>query len=727
MEPRLADGEAFHRNGAFAVAARACALGALAGISHAIAEATLAAMSGVALRWTDVLLIAAQHLALGVAGLGGSVALLGMAGRLIGSLSAPLRTGRLDRSGVLVLVFGYAAAGIWQIADHASGMRFAAIALPYTTLLLAVVALTPTRLRRPGTFVAACLTLAFAGVGATRAATLLPDIAMEPMRLAFGAAVCVPPALGLVTLAFLSRREGERGVPIWTETRWLLFAVPLLIASSAVFIRLEIPWQLIRQPLAPAPDATNRPNVLLVVLDTVRAESLDLFGYSRKTMPRLAGFAKECDYAGKMQANSAATLETHASMFTGRFPSSHGAHEPSLNDNAPPTYGYFLPEGIPTLAELLGNAGYRTGGIAGNFGVLKSYGLGRGFAHYDVRRSDAAEIERISWLYTFSIRGRSLGTALRYRLPKAVAAWTPAFDQWLPNYRTAAVVSERALAWLESGDGRPFFLFLNYMDAHQPYLPPRDLRNRFGADELEVDWIGFPHAKNQAWLWEGEPIPERDLEHARSLYDAELYYLDQQLERLLLGLRNLGLLDDTLIFIVGDHGEAFGEHGVMRHGSNLYEAQVSVPLLIKLPASFRGHATEVVPDIQHLDFLPTVAAVLGLEAPTGMQGAAFGAGRGYALSETFVHYRGHPKYHRELVAVRIGGHKFIRSSSGEIELYDLVADPGETNNLAGTLPELEERFRALVRQRDGWIPQRTEMGEEGKALIDRLRALGYVE
>ncbi|MCK4415475.1 MAG: sulfatase-like hydrolase/transferase [Candidatus Eisenbacteria sp.] len=180
------------------------------------------------------------------------------------------------------------------------------------------------------------------------------------------------------------------------------------------------------------------PNVLLVVLDTVRAQNMELFGYPRATMPFLARFAREeCDYGGKMLANAPCTLPSHASMFTGHFPSSHGAHKLALSDDGDRSrYCYSLDNSKPTLSEWLGAAGYRTAGISANYGVLSGYGLRRGFGYYDCVESDMSIARRICWLWTFRVGGGSWGSALRYRLPDRLTKATVCFTRQRPDYRS---------------------------------------------------------------------------------------------------------------------------------------------------------------------------------------------------------------------------------------------------------------------------------------------------
>jgi arylsulfatase A-like enzyme len=197
-------------------------------------------------------------------------------------------------------------------------------------------------------------------------------------------------------------------------------------------------------------------------------------------------------------------------------------------------------------------------------------------------------------------------------------------------------------------------------------------------------------------------------------------------DHLLQHMRDIGRYDDTLIIIVSDHGEEFNEHGLMRHGSTLYEPQVSVPLLVKFPSSVNDPPV-VSSNFQHVDVFPSILDLLQIEPPAELQGSAWGAGRDYTLTEVFVRNRKSAFLRRELCAVRRGQLKYIRSTTGEEEVYDLATDPQETRNLWGTRPEVEASFQETLTERNQKITQQILRGREDEELVERLRSLGYLQ
>jgi arylsulfatase A-like enzyme len=259
-------------------------------------------------------------------------------------------------------------------------------------------------------------------------------------------------------------------------------------------------------------------------------------------------------------------------------------------------------------------------------------------------------------------------------------------------------------------------------------LPPPQYRERFGQEPPGIQWVGFPEALHKAALYEGRPFPEQDLAYAVSQYDASIAYADDQVARLIRHLKQIECFDNTLIIITSDHGEEFWEHGSMLHGTDLYNPQTRVPLLIKLPAAAQRDAISPSPHLQFVDFLPTIAELFALEPPAGMQGTPWGRGRNYALAENYVAWGFHPKWLRELVAIESGEFKYIHSTTGEEEVYDIANDPDETKNLLGSMPEFAKRMRAIKELRDQGVREdrQRQTQEDTDEQRERLRSLGYL-
>ena len=293
-------------------------------------------------------------------------------------------------------------------------------------------------------------------------------------------------------------------------------------------------------------------------MDTVRADRLSLHGYGRETTPnlkRLAGSGIRFDQA---QATAPWTLPSHASMFTGLWPHQTGVSENRPLDSAP-----------PTVAEFLAGHGYLTAGFVGNTYFCNSwYGLGRGFSHYE----DFYD-EDVAVSVSETLRSSSLGRGVvnLARLPLEAGR----------GRKSAAQINDDFLEWLSGQEkGRPFFAFLNYFDAHSPYVPPADCDRHFGR-----------RAETPAELallqdWENRPkqnVPESDATLASDAYDDCIGYLDAQIGKLIDELKRRGVLENTLVVITSDHGEEMGEHGLFGHGRSLYSQELHVPLVV-LPA-----------------------------------------------------------------------------------------------------------------------------------------------
>ena len=444
--------------------------------------------------------------------------------------------------------------------------------------------------------------------------------------------------------------------------------------------------------LLPSPAACSRrperPNLLLVTLDTTRRDHLSCYGYDRETSPNLDRLAREGQKLERAWAVSSWTLPTHASLFTGLYPSTHGAHAAegedaiSLDAAVRDPGGIYreeraraLPEEAVTLAEVLRDAGYATGGVAGGPWLEPVFGLAQGFEFYD------GEVDS-----TAGRRGEE--------------------------------VNARALAFLrEQGDG-PFFLFVNYFDPHAPWDPPPAFRFRF-----------FPEARL--------PDVARDEAAARdfdvSQYDGEIAYMDRCLGELLRALRDMGLYDRTWIVVTSDHGELLGEHGLWWHGLGLFEEEVRCPLVIKWPEGWPPLPDGAAP-FRQVDLMPLVLERLGIESPGRMEGSARGREEAPVVCELFRNpfrvRRFGARFDRALTAVISGGFKLVlstREGDPDAGLFSLEGDAGEGRDLSTELPGEAQRLRRLLEKwRRGLAPPLpARAARPGADTRKRLRGLGY--
>jgi len=456
----------------------------------------------------------------------------------------------------------------------------------------------------------------------------------------------------------------------------------------------------------------SRPDVVLIVMDTVRADHLSMYGYPLDTTPNLKKLALDSTIYTHTSAASDITLTSHASLFTGMYPSWHGAYcRPEA------TYGAAVSKQYPTMTEILSAHGYHTVGVAANLYLRADFGLQRGFDVFEIPRP----------VPVLSVENWYLVRRGMRRLLAHVRD-TAQFDRL---YSRGEEINRELFGTMRSADvaKEPFFVFLNYMDAHFPYIPPAPFDRRFpGRDPLLLpDDISEIHQKVSL----GAPMPERELKHSLALYDGGIAYEDARIGEVMEFLKQRNLFDNTMIIVASDHGEAFGERNLVEHGNSPYQNLLHVALLIKYP---KGGRTGVVDEpVSLIDVLPTVLATLGQPVPATLQGRnlleAQNSQRSI-FSETFpcpvLHSPACPNGCTARAMVSWPD-KFIASSNGKLELYDLAKDSDEHDNRISGNPlarELGLRLSAWVKSLPVQTSQPLTLDPEA---LQRLKSLGYVQ
>jgi arylsulfatase A-like enzyme len=479
---------------------------------------------------------------------------------------------------------------------------------------------------------------------------------------------------------------------------------------------------------------------LLIVLDTVRADHLDLFGYKRPTMPNLRRFALEqCQVAQPMITTAPWTVPSHASMFTGLFPSAHGAHFLFLDDRSTLDMAYSVREDVPTLAGFLGEFGYETGLISAN-SMLARYNLPRGFHEVDAIPSAASLVRRMAWLHRFNVGGWGTpGGLIRRLLPAAGNVPSALFTERQPPYRRAHEIRTRAQRWLDRHRGRPFFLAVNFMEAHAPFVPIAEDDERFAKRPRGAGWLGFPMERYRLALRSPAEFTSQEMDFLRAQYDAELVSLDRELGRFLAYLKSSGILKDTVVLVTTDHGESFLEHGIFGHGFGLYQPEVGGFLLVRMPAQSQPIAPS--PHMQFVDFFPTFAALIGRPAPSHVQGSAWGHGRDYSMSEEFCQACRNgenddawpQQMKHEVWAVVLDGWKLIRSkgllqSNRALTDFLRVAPDGKESRASGEPnPPFLERVQQIRADRDRHLLRQSSSRRPDADQLEQLRGLGYID
>lgn len=454
-------------------------------------------------------------------------------------------------------------------------------------------------------------------------------------------------------------------------------AVPMaLLVIAAAAARPIVQWRAEMRALSRLPEArSGAPNLLLIILDTVRAANLSLYGYERETSPALARRAAGGVTFDRAISPAPWTLPSHASALTGLYP-----HDLRAD------WFVTLEEEPWTLAEALAGRGYLTGGFVANRVYTNRFtGLRRGFAHYD------DDVIRPSEFINSISLGQTLG-GLEW-LRRLVG-----YREELGR-KSAEAVSSEFLEWHAGVGDRPFFAFLNFFDAHDPYLPP---------DEFARPFRGGSSACDQASIQAHDVRTREEMQGCVDAYDAAILALDARLEDLFGELERRGALENTLVIVTSDHGEEFGEKGVIQHGRSLNFPSVHVPLVLLFPGRVpAGH--RVASTVSLRDLPATVSDLLDLGdlAPSGESLARFwqpgreGEGAGEAQAPVLAETSGlpvmrphNPVSRGHMQATFEGDLYFVRNGDGSTELYDIVLDPWCLTDLSSR-PEHRETVARL--------------------------------
>ena len=443
------------------------------------------------------------------------------------------------------------------------------------------------------------------------------------------------------------------------------------------------------------------PVVIVISADTLRADRLSCYRRERAVAtPGIDALADDGILFERSTSAAPWTLPSLASIMTGLSPSVHSVVDVDSR----------LPDSVTTLAESMQRAGYHTGAIVLNDLLHPKSNLVQGFDDYN--------------FLTFPSYGRSIG---RRALETVFPMHFP-----VPAWPTTDDVTARTLRWIEENRDRDFFLWVHYYDPHAPFTPPA----RYLPDANPPPRLG-PRFVSQRAVLSGIEIPSRS-ERAwiEVLYSAEVKYLDDNVARLLEGLKVRGLYDRALVVFTSDHGEEFWEHGAQGHGHTLYQELLSVPLIVKLPgSSIRGR---VAMRVSTESLMPTILDLCGLSfdserfSSTSVKPWLRSDG-GHRSPKAIVGSAQVLFDHRQTVLFE--EFKYIRSLIGdEEELFDLGADPGERHSLARTERGVVDRARRLLeaheqtskRLREHLGIVRGERVDFDEETFERLKALGYV-
>jgi arylsulfatase A-like enzyme len=441
-------------------------------------------------------------------------------------------------------------------------------------------------------------------------------------------------------------------------------------------------------------------NVLLISLDTLRADHLSCYGYKRATSPRIDEVAKEGVLFENAVAASNWTVPSHMSMLTSLYPSWHGVE----------TTKSHLGDAVPTLAQVLAKQGYTTAAFVTGSSLDHKFGFSHGFQLYD-------DFTAISMCETNLFEDHPANSTTVFDVP------------------TDHVITNLATLWLKKHGQEKFFLFLHYWDCHSDYIPPAPYDRLFDP--------GYKGKENGRNVFDREKeiesgIAPRDLAHLMALYDGEIAHTDDHVGQVLQLLREMGLAEKTLLIIVADHGEGFLEHGKIFHGNTLFEELIHVPLILRLPGVIPA-GRRIKDNVSQVDLMPTVLRLLGVPQPEGLQGIDLsGACRGLGgLPDRILFSESaYDVLPRSLRAARWGPYKLIQQRGRPPMPLLVVGEGGESDaEKAGLddkqrhkLEDVLTKAIATAGPSGSEAPNRAaEPAKMDEATLRRLKSLGYVQ
>jgi len=456
-------------------------------------------------------------------------------------------------------------------------------------------------------------------------------------------------------------------------------------------------------PASQPDEAANaRPPIIVIVIDTLRADYLGAFGFDGPISPNLDALAEESVLFERCSSQAPWTTPSMAAMMTSLYPEAHGVRlapdDPRRLQDWRRRWTPAIPESTTTLAESLHDRGYRTAAFVANPWLVKGLGFEQGFDTFDANAAERLD-------------------------------------------RDASTVLQSGRVWLDpvTSEDDPTFLYLHLMDVHGPYTAPEsdftEVRSSAGLGPARiVPDSGFRHIEKYLlkppWTRQQD---RRELRVWRGRYAAGVHAVDRRLGVFIQALRDEGIWDRQLVVVTSDHGEELFDNGGWDHGFNLHDHQLHVPLMIRFPRSKHG-GSRVAGSVRLVDLMPTLIGLAGADEPPGMTGLDLrplvvgGAGRAAdrpAFATSVKHRPGATAY--------FDGRYKLMSDLAErrLRLYDLAADPGEHHDLADEQPEIVRRLGRLLGAEIAKVepgePRVDRAGDIPEEQADRLRELGYLE
>lgn len=570
-----------------------------------------------------------------------------------------------------------------------------------------------------GLIAAAVVSLLFRGAGtadaARREAWLLRFCWLWGIAFLFGIWVNYNSTRALVSttsllydLAVVVGAAAAAFVAARMTSRWSALDAPLAVGKGRTLL---LAWMtvlalaFVQGMTASMPARTDKPNVVLLIIDTLRDDRMGCYGYERNTTPAMDAIGKEGVLFEQTYVQWASSLPSHASIMTSTYPHVHGAfpNGKSLNPK-------FL-----TLAKILKEQGYANGAFVTNSLVGNQYNFQLGYDTFiDMAALDYKNTTSAAWVHGLNL--------------------IRVVDQLTDN----DFFTELALSWLDAHQNGPFLLWMQWLYPHAPYRPPAGFLKKF-----ESGYTGIANGSlaqidliNKKKL----QLSAADEQHYTNLYDAEVAFSDYQAGRILDRLRELNLMDNSLVIITADHGENLNEHGMEYGHYGVYDSSLRIPLIFYMPKRLPS-GERISQVVQSIDIAPTILDLLGIARPEQFQGRSLRA----LIEEDTDHAAGAQaqsvmfRDNVNFLSLRSGDWKVllkVRDGENYYELYHIPSDPKELDNLFESNRTVADSLKAAL---TGWIEQNfnptdlvyvpgTYFKEDfDKATIARLRALGYVK
>lgn len=421
--------------------------------------------------------------------------------------------------------------------------------------------------------------------------------------------------------------------------------------------------------------------VVLVVVDTLRADHMSLYGYDRDTTPHLREWAESGSVYDQAVATSSWTLPTFGSIHTGHWPTGHRAGQ--RIPKAPWWKRNALAESLATLAEILRDSGFATGAVVNNDFLKPHLGMGRGFQHYDV-----------------AARGG-------------------------PSARSAGTSVDLALAWFDANRPDAFFFELHLLDPHLPYRAPPPFQGRFTAGL--ADSVSRPIGSAKKIRRKLADLSAADRAFITAAYDEEIAYTDEQIHRFFEGLAERGFWQRSLVIVTADHGEELFDHGGFEHGHTMYQELLRIPLMFWGPSVKPRRESR---PVSVIDLLPTVLEAVGAEARLGLPGVSLWGNltKGRRLPRRSLIAEGTLYGGERKALVRLPWKLVLNERFQTTVLFNLEQDPGETVDLSAEEPEIAERLLSELRtELASYEIAAPTAANDASTTQEDLRALGYLQ